>query len=69
MSTMHVYSETSSEPIKVYEDPREIGLELLKMGIHYERWTTSATLADNSTDEEVLEAFNNSVESETLFLF
>ena len=62
MSTMHVYSETSSEAIEVFEDPREIGLELLKMGIHYERWTTSATLAKNPTDEEVLEAFNNSVE-------
>jgi 1,2-dihydroxy-3-keto-5-methylthiopentene dioxygenase len=62
MSELRVYSENSSRPSAVYTRFEDIARELGEAGILFERWKADRKLDDEATQDEVIEAYRESVD-------
>jgi 1,2-dihydroxy-3-keto-5-methylthiopentene dioxygenase len=63
MTTLTVYSERdTARPLGHYTDFGQIREQLASIGIHVERWQASQPLAATATPEEVLAAYDDSIQ-------
>lgn len=62
MSILTVQHESGAGPIEVYKDFRHIADKLEDVDILFERWETDIPLKPDDTQEQVLEAYQDSVE-------
>jgi 1,2-dihydroxy-3-keto-5-methylthiopentene dioxygenase len=60
MSELRIYDE-GGRPIAVYNKPEDIGTQLAQVGVQFERWEASCQLDAEATQDEVIEAYRESV--------
>lgn len=61
MSRLSVYS-APDEALRVIEDFNGIAAELEKIGVQFERWRADRPLSDDAGQEEVVEAYRDSID-------
>jgi 1,2-dihydroxy-3-keto-5-methylthiopentene dioxygenase len=63
MTTLTIYPDKDpANPITVTSDPAEIGAELNKVGVLFERWKAGAELAPDASHEDILAAYKAEVD-------
>ncbi|KZN40645.1 1,2-dihydroxy-3-keto-5-methylthiopentene dioxygenase [Pseudoalteromonas luteoviolacea] len=62
MSQLHIYRDNQPEEL-LFEsnEPNAIAEKLEAVGVHFEQWQTTAALAPNALDSEILHAYNNDI--------
>ncbi|MGB4498657.1 MAG: cupin [Methylococcaceae bacterium] len=62
MSVLTIYAENESETGERVTDFSDIAAELKAIGVQFERWTASQPLEKNASNDEVLNAYSDSIE-------
>lgn len=63
MSTLAIYSENTSEPLDVVSGHAAIARRLAEVDVRFERWQADRPLRPGATEEEILDAYQLSVNS------
>ncbi len=63
MSTLKVFAAGSAELHKTISDYEKITAELQAAGVRFERWQAGAALSENSSQEEIIAAYQGSVDA------
>lgn len=61
MSILRIYNERSSSDAREILSKEEISSALKAVGIRFEQWVAEKELTDDSTQEEILDAYNDPV--------
>lgn len=61
MSSLKIYQENNPKEFESYDDAQSIASELKKIGINFEQWQASNAVAKTSSQEEILDAYQNEV--------
>jgi 1,2-dihydroxy-3-keto-5-methylthiopentene dioxygenase len=61
MTTLAIYNENGSEVIETLNDTAQISGTLARLGVHYEKWPASKTLNEDAGQDEVLAAYEDSI--------
>ncbi|WP_455205134.1 1,2-dihydroxy-3-keto-5-methylthiopentene dioxygenase [Kaarinaea lacus] len=62
MTALTIYSENTLEPLETYKDFAAIASVLKDVGVQFERWQANQAITDDASQDEVLAAYNDSVE-------
>lgn len=63
MSELRIYSETSPDkPLSVFRDFDGIRVELDRIGVGFERWAANKQLHPQASQDEVIEAYRDSID-------
>ncbi len=62
MSTLTIYSEKSAGNGERFTDFESIGTKLNAIGVQFERWTATQTLNAEANNDDVLNAYEDSIE-------
>jgi 1,2-dihydroxy-3-keto-5-methylthiopentene dioxygenase len=62
MTTLSVYSDTTSEKLETITDHKSIAARLSELGIEFEHWQASAPLSADAGQDEVLAAYRDEIE-------
>ena len=62
MSKMMVFDERGERPPKILTDQSEMTKLLRERGVRFEQWECPAALTDDSTSEEIIEAYRDKVD-------
>ena len=63
MSTLTIYSEDGSKIFKTMKDLDSISNTLFDIGVQFERWVAGENLPSNATQEQVLAAYQSSIDT------
>ncbi|MDV3237819.1 MAG: acireductone dioxygenase [Gammaproteobacteria bacterium] len=63
MSRLTIYSDNDTRATETFTDGAEIGRRLGAIGVRFERWEAARTLADDATQDDVLEAYRAQVDA------
>lgn len=61
MSVLTIYAENSPETGECFTEHATIEAKLKTIGVQFERWITAHVLADDTSDEDVLNAYENQI--------
>jgi 1,2-dihydroxy-3-keto-5-methylthiopentene dioxygenase len=61
MTVLKIYNENETHPTKTDNDVATIARSLAEIGVHFARWETDKSLAAGASQEEILEAYRDSV--------
>ena len=65
MSQLKIYSEERAEkPLLESSDAETIAAELAKVGVLFERWPAKITLEDNTSNEEIITAYQEDLQKD-----
>jgi 1,2-dihydroxy-3-keto-5-methylthiopentene dioxygenase len=62
MSVLTIYAEKFPENFERVTDFSDIAAELKAIGVQFERWTASQPLENNASNDDVLNAYSDSIE-------
>jgi 1,2-dihydroxy-3-keto-5-methylthiopentene dioxygenase len=62
MTVLKIYNENEPDQAKAYRDFETIARSLAELGVHFARWETEKPLAAGASQEEILEAYRDSVD-------
>jgi len=63
MSVLKIYNENGDGPLETFTEFAGISQKLHEIGVTFERWDASYVLTDQSTQEEIFEAYKESIDS------
>lgn len=63
MSQLTIFTETDRHPIEVLTDGADIGRHLGALGVRFERWEAAHALADDASQDAVLDAYRTQVDA------
>ena len=62
MSSLTLYAEDVSLPVEVIQDPSAIAQKLGAIGVLFERWEAAIPLPEDADQEQILDAYRESVD-------